>query len=63
MEWRDEGVILSVRKHGETSAIAEILTPEHGRCHGAWCVVAAHACNAPCCNPEILWQATWRAPH
>jgi DNA repair protein RecO (recombination protein O) len=34
MEWRDEGVILSVRKHGETSAIAEILTPEHGRCLG-----------------------------
>jgi DNA repair protein RecO (recombination protein O) len=34
MEWRDEGVILSVRKHGETSAIVEILTLEHGRCLG-----------------------------
>ena len=34
MEWRDEGVILSVRRHGETSAIAEILTAEHGRCLG-----------------------------
>jgi DNA repair protein RecO (recombination protein O) len=31
MEWRDEGVILSVRRHGETSAIAEILTAGHGR--------------------------------
>ena len=34
MEWRDEGVIVSVRKHGETSAIAELLTAEHGRCLG-----------------------------
>lgn len=34
MEWRDEGVILSVRRHGETSAIAEILTAAHGRCLG-----------------------------
>ena len=34
MEWRDEGVILSVRRHGETSAIAEILTAEHGRALG-----------------------------
>ena len=22
MEWRDEGIILSVRRHGETAAIA-----------------------------------------
>ena len=34
MEWRDEGVVLSVRRHGETSAIAEILTAAHGRCLG-----------------------------
>lgn len=34
MEWRDEGVILSVRRHGETSAIAEILTARHGRVMG-----------------------------
>lgn len=34
MEWRDEGVILSVRRHGETSAIAEVLTVQHGRVMG-----------------------------
>jgi DNA repair protein RecO (recombination protein O) len=34
MEWRDEGIILGVRSHGETSAIAEVLTAEHGRCLG-----------------------------
>jgi len=31
MEWRDEGMILSVRKHGETSVIVEVLTRDHGR--------------------------------
>jgi DNA repair protein RecO (recombination protein O) len=34
MEWRDAGVVLAVRNHGETSAIAEILTADHGRCLG-----------------------------
>jgi DNA repair protein RecO (recombination protein O) len=34
MEWRDEGVILGTRGHGETSAIIEVLTAEHGRCLG-----------------------------
>lgn len=31
MEWVDEGIVLSVRKHGETSAIAMLLTRRHGR--------------------------------
>ena len=31
MEWQDEGVVLGVRPHGETSAIVEILTRDHGR--------------------------------
>ena len=31
MEWRDEGVLLSMRPHGEGSAIIEVLTAEHGR--------------------------------
>lgn len=31
MEWRDEGIILGVRRHGETSAIAEVMTRAHGR--------------------------------
>lgn len=31
MEWRDEGMVLSVRKHGETSVIAEVFTSAHGR--------------------------------
>ena len=31
MEWRDEGIILGLRRHGETSAIAEVMTRAHGR--------------------------------
>lgn len=31
MNWTDEGVILSVRAHGETAAVAEVFTRAHGR--------------------------------
>lgn len=31
MEWSDEGVILGVRAHGETSAVVELFTRQHGR--------------------------------
>jgi DNA repair protein RecO (recombination protein O) len=31
MDWSDEGVIVSLRGHGETSAIIEVLTATHGR--------------------------------
>jgi len=31
MEWRDDGIVLGVKRHGETSAIVELLTRAHGR--------------------------------
>jgi DNA repair protein RecO (recombination protein O) len=31
MEWSDEGVVLSVRAHGETAAVVELFTRAHGR--------------------------------
>lgn len=31
MQWSDEGVILSVKPHGETAAVVEIFTRAHGR--------------------------------
>ncbi len=31
MEWHDEGIILGTRRHGETSAILELMTRDHGR--------------------------------
>ncbi|MEE8444024.1 MAG: DNA repair protein RecO [Alphaproteobacteria bacterium] len=31
MEWSDEGIVLAVRRHGESSAIISLLTAGHGR--------------------------------
>ena len=31
MHWSDEGVILSVRAHGEAAAVLEVFTRQHGR--------------------------------
>jgi DNA repair protein RecO (recombination protein O) len=31
MEWRDEAIVIGVRRHGETSAIVELMTRAHGR--------------------------------
>jgi DNA repair protein RecO (recombination protein O) len=31
MEWSDEGVVLSVRAHGETAAVVDLFTRAHGR--------------------------------
>jgi DNA repair protein RecO (recombination protein O) len=31
MQWTDEGVVLGVKRHGETSVILELMTREHGR--------------------------------
>ncbi|MGD9784919.1 MAG: DNA repair protein RecO [Hyphomicrobiaceae bacterium] len=31
MNWQDEGIILSVRPHGETAAVVELFTRAHGR--------------------------------
>ena len=60
MEWRDEGVILSVRRHGETSAIAEILTAEHGRCMGLVRGGRSRA-QRPVLQAGNAVQAVWRA--
>jgi DNA repair protein RecO (recombination protein O) len=31
MEWTDEGIVLAVKAHGETAAVAELFTRRHGR--------------------------------
>ncbi|MEZ5900533.1 MAG: DNA repair protein RecO [Hyphomicrobiaceae bacterium] len=31
MQWTDEAIVLSVRPHGETAAVAELFTRTHGR--------------------------------
>ncbi len=34
MQWTDDAIILSTRRHGETSVIAELMTRRHGRHFG-----------------------------
>jgi DNA repair protein RecO (recombination protein O) len=34
MEWSSEGLIIGVRRHGETALILEAMVPGHGRCLG-----------------------------
>ncbi|MBK0400052.1 DNA repair protein RecO [Limibaculum sp. M0105] len=34
MDWRDEGLLLGIRDHGESSAIIDVLTVHHGRHSG-----------------------------
>lgn len=60
MEWRDVGMILSVRKHGETSVIADIFTKEHGRHAG---VVRGGTSRKlkPTLQPGTQVQADWSA--
>jgi DNA repair protein RecO (recombination protein O) len=31
MQWTDEGIVLGVKRHGESSVILELMTPAHGR--------------------------------
>lgn len=31
MEWSEDGIVLSARKHGESAAIVQLLTRDHGR--------------------------------
>ncbi len=34
MQWSDSGIIISTRRHGETSVIVDLLTRDHGRHSG-----------------------------
>lgn len=60
MDWRDQGILLSVRKHGETSAIIEVFTPAHGRHAG---VVRGGTSRriAPILQPGAQLDLDWRA--
>src|SRR5579871_1841622 len=60
MEWTDEGIVLGVRRHGEASAIVELLTREHGR-HLGLVRGAASARMRPWLQPGNSVRAVWRA--
>ncbi|UWQ14689.1 DNA repair protein RecO [Aliiroseovarius sp. M344] len=60
MDWRDEGALLSVRKHGETSVIIDVFTEKHGRHAG---VVRGGTSRkiAPILQPGAQIDVAWRA--
>lgn len=60
MEWRDTGALLSVRKHGEGSAIIEVFTAEHGR-HAGLVRGGGSRKMAPLLQPGAQLSVEWKA--
>lgn len=60
MEWRDQGILLGVRRHGETSAILDVFTPEHGRHLGVMRGATSRKI-APVLQPGAQLDLSWRA--
>ncbi len=60
MDWRDQGILLSLRKHGETSVIIETFTATHGRHAG---VVRGGVSRklTPVLQPGAQLDLAWRA--
>ena len=60
IEWRDEGAVLAVRAHGETSAIVEVFTAAHGR-HAGVVRGGVGRKLAPVLQPGAQVQVVWAA--
>jgi DNA repair protein RecO (recombination protein O) len=60
MEWTDEGIVLGVRRHGESSAIVELLTRAHGR-HLGLVRGGGGSRMRPLLQPGNSVSAVWRA--
>ncbi|CCE08860.1 putative DNA repair protein RecO (Recombination protein O) [Bradyrhizobium sp. STM 3843] len=60
MEWTDDGIVLGVRRHGESAAVVELLTREHGR-HLGLVRGASGARMRPVLQPGNTVRAVWRA--
>ena len=60
VDWRDEGALLAVRKHGETSVIIDVFTEGHGLQAG---VVRGGTSRkiAPVLQPGAQLDVSWRA--
>lgn len=60
MEWRDQGILLSVRRHGESSAIIEVLTATQGR-HAGLVRGGAGRTQGPVLQPGAQLSLEWNA--
>ncbi|MGK8233077.1 DNA repair protein RecO [Roseovarius sp. MS2] len=60
MDWRDQGILLNSRRHGESSVIIEVFTPERGR-HAGVVRGGASRKMAPVLQPGAQLDLEWRA--
>jgi DNA repair protein RecO (recombination protein O) len=60
MEWTDQGIVLSARRHGESSVILSVLTAGHGR-HAGLVRGGSSRRQRGILEPGNLVTATWRA--
>jgi DNA repair protein RecO (recombination protein O) len=60
MEWRDQGIILGIKRHGESSVIAEVMTHVRGR-HLGLIRNGRSRTMLPVLQPGNLVELTWRA--
>ncbi len=60
MEWVDQGIVVSARKHGESSLIVTLLTKEHGR-HAGLIKGGSSRRNSGLYEPGNLLSIEWRA--
>lgn len=60
MEWQDEAIVLGVRRHGETSVIAEVMTRRHGR-HMGLVRSGRSRSMQPVLQPGNSVDVVWRA--
>ncbi len=60
MDWREEGLLLVTRRHGESAAIIEVLTEHHGR-HAGIVRGGASRKLAAVLQPGTQLDLTWRA--
>lgn len=60
MEWRDQGILLRSHRHGETSAIIDVFTPDHGR-HAGIVRGGTSRKIAPILQPGAQLDLVWRA--
>lgn len=60
MEWRDHGILLTRRRHGEGAAIIDVFTEGHGR-HAGIVHGGASRKKAPVLQPGAQLDLLWRA--
>lgn len=60
MEWSDSGTVLATRPHGETAALVEVFTAEHGR-HAGLLRGGASRRRAADLQPGTRVSVIWRA--